>query len=289
MLIDIAAVDKRYFTSDNFKRKGEGGSMTMTEADQEILKDKSYYRVYNLQGTMAEAHTSYYHNSIGGYHGAKMRRYQDLYDSCITKQTNAFIKDAQGGQPNFNNYGAINMLNVKYIVYGESRNNIIANPEANGSAWFVKDVVPVKNANDELAKVCETNTKNTAVINESEFTIPAIQSDSAEHINIIEHQPNHLKYESESSGNGLAVFSEIYYPKGWKASIDGKDANIIRADYTLRALEIPAGKHTIEFRFQPEAYYTGNKITMASSWIMLLVVLGSIGWAIKNKSDEDKN
>jgi hypothetical protein len=286
ILIDLVVVDKRYFTSDNFKRKTEGAAMKTTEADQEILKDKSYYRVFNLQGTMAEAHTSYFHYSIGGYHGAKIRRYQDLYDSCIVKQRDQLISDVQAGKMNFRNYGVLNMLNIKYIVFGESRDNIIPNEESNGSAWFVNEVVAVKSANDELAKVCTTDTRTTAVIDASQFSIPAVKADSASLITLLEHKPNYLKYESQSSVDGLAVFSEIYYPKGWKATIDGKEAEILRANYILRALTVPAGKHTIEFHFQPDAYVIGNKVTLACSWLMLLVVLGSITWTVKSHNAE---
>jgi hypothetical protein len=283
--IDIAVVDKRYFNADNFQRKKErAAAVAMTEANEEILKDQSYYRVYNIQGTMSEAQTSYYHNSIGGYHGAKLRNYLDLYDSCIIPQTNRLINDLQAGKIDFSGYGAINMLNVKYFIYGPARNNIIPNDAANGAAWFVRDIVPAKNANDEFEKTCDINTKQHAVINESLFTLPAVGSDSSSTINIIEHKPNFLKYESQSTANGLAVFSEIYYPKGWIATIDGKTAAILRANYILRALSVPAGKHTIEFSFKPDAYFIGNKITLASSWIMLLVVLGCLGVAVKEKS-----
>jgi uncharacterized membrane protein YfhO len=279
--IDLAVIDKRYFTASNFKRKHDNAAMAMTEADQEILKDKSHYRVYNLSGTMAEARTSFYHNSIGGYHGAKMRRYQDLYDSCIFKQTNLFINDAQTQKLNFDAYGVLNMLNIKYIVFGPDRNNIIRNDKPNGNAWFVREIIKVKSANEELAKTCEINTLQTAVIDDSKFQIPVITPDSSSTIKLLDHKPNYIKYESQSTGDGLAVFSEIYYPKGWKATIDGKDTEILRANYVLRALAVPSGKHTIEFRFAPKAYVIGNKITMASSWILLLVVLGGIGWSLK--------
>jgi hypothetical protein len=281
-LIDLAVVDKRYFTKDNFQRKRNGNvDQQMTNADQEILKDKSNYRVYNLQGAMAEANTSFFHQSIGGYHGAKMRRYMDLYDSCIVPETNKFIADAQSGKLDPQHYNTLNMLNVKYVVFGTERDNIILNRGANGSAWFVQRVEKASSPTDELKKTCGLNTKMEAVIDESKFKIPAVSADSSATITIAEHKPNYLKYESQSAADGLAVFSEIYYPKGWKASIDGKPAEILRADYVLRALALPAGKHTIEFRFQPDAYFVGNKVTLAASWILLLTLLGSIGWTLK--------
>ncbi|HEY3404643.1 MAG TPA: YfhO family protein, partial [Ohtaekwangia sp.] len=124
-------------------------------------------------------------------------------------------------------------------------------------------------------------TRSTAVINSAKFKVPEFGIDSLCTIQLKEHRPNFLKYESQSTANGLAVFSEIYYPKGWKAFIDGTESEIIQANYVLRALSIPSGKHTIEFKFAPDAYVIGNKVTMASSWLTLLILLGSLGWSLK--------
>jgi hypothetical protein len=281
ILFDIAIVDSRYFTKDNYKRKRENPDLVATEADQEILKDKSYYRVYNLQGAFNEARTSYFHNSIGGYHGVKLRRYQDLYDSCMFRETNEFIQDASTGKIDFDKYGVINMLNAKYLVYGPGRDNVIPNEGALGNAWFVSDVATVNSPAEELKTVCEVDTRKTAVIDASKFKVGSFKFDSTSTIAITEHNPNYLKYECQTQENSLAVFSEIYYPKGWVATIDGKEAEIIRADFVLRALEIPAGKHTVEYKFAPPAYTTGNAVTKISSWMMLLVVLGSIAWTLK--------
>ena len=280
--VDTAVVDKRYFAKDKFQRK-KTIAIAKTQADEEILKDKSYYRVYNLRGAWTEATTSFYHHSIGGYHGAKLRRYQNLYDSCIVKQTQQLIEDLQAGRSDFKKYGSLNMLNVKYLVYGPERSNIIPNAEANGNAWFVRDIEKVKSPTEELSRACAINTKQTAIIDESKFTIPEIKFDSVSSIRLLENKPNYLKYESESTTNGLAVFSEIYYEKGWKATIDGNPTVILRADYVLRALAIPSGKHVIEFRFEPDAYFVGDKVTSASSWVVLLVLLGSLGWSIKKE------
>ncbi len=286
MTVDLAAVDKRFLTKDNYYRKQKNVAFQLTEADQEIIKDKSYYRVYNLQGAMGEAKTSYTHNSLGGYHAAKLRRYMDLYDSCLFRETNEFIQDVQSGRPDFNKYGILNMLNAKYLVYGEQRNNIIQNPAANGPVWFVATVENVNSPTEELKKVCDLNTHATAVVDGSKFKVQSFKFDSAAVIHVVEQKPNYLKYESQSNGDGFAVFSEIYYPKGWKAKIDGKGTEILRADYVLRALNIPAGKHTIEFKFEPEVYYVGNKVTQASSWLMVLVLIGSLGWSLKKSNDD---
>lgn len=279
---DLSFVDKRYFTSDKFQSKRITASMSPTEADKEIMLDKNYYRVYpHPQQAWTEAHTSYFHNSVGGYHGAKMRRYQDLIDSCLFRQTQSLYQNLQQGQMDFSPYGTINMLNVKYLVYGPDKNNIIPNPKANGPAWFVKDVKNVNSPAEELKELCEINTQDVAVVDASKFQIPKIGYDSASSVTITEHNPNRLKYESNSQADGLVVFSEIYYPKGWIALIDGTEAPIVRADYVLRALMVPSGKHTIEFRFEPAAYLVGNKITMVSSWIMMLLVLGCVGMEVK--------
>jgi hypothetical protein len=284
VVIDIAVVDKRYFTSESFKRKRDNSFLTENESDQAILEDKSYYRVYNLgDNPFAEARTSYYHNSVGGYHGAKLRRYADFYDSCLIGQTQRFVQQAQKGDVSFTDMTGMNLLNIKYIVFGPKKENIITNPEANGNAWFVKDVVKVNSAAEELDKTCDLNTKQVAVVDQSQFQVGQLSFDSMATITLTDHNPKYLKYESNSAGNSLAVFSEIYYPKGWIAAIDGAAAKIIRADYILRAIEIPAGKHTVEMTFQPEAYTIGNKVTAASSWVMLLLLLGSIGLSMREQ------
>jgi uncharacterized membrane protein YfhO len=144
----------------------------------------------------------------------------------------------------------------------------------------VNNVVKVNSPSEELEKTCSANMKTTAVIDASQFDINNVGSDSTGTIKLSDRSPRQLKFESESSANSLAVFSEIYYP-GWKATIDGQEASIIRANYILRAIEIPAGKHTVEMRFEPKPYVVGNKVTMASSWIVLLLLLGSIGITLK--------
>ncbi|HEY3402865.1 MAG TPA: hypothetical protein VGK59_05740, partial [Ohtaekwangia sp.] len=204
--LDIAVVDSRYFTKDNYQRKRDKTYFAPTQADQEILKDKTHHRVYNIEpgAFTSEARTSYFHNSLGGYHGAKLRRYQDLYDSCLFNETNELITNLQAGNADFQTYGVINMLNAKYIVFGPGRDNIIPNASANGPAWFVRDVVTVNTPAEELKKVCEINTRSTAVINSAKFKVPEFGIDSLCTIQLKEHRPNFLKYESQSTANGLA-------------------------------------------------------------------------------------
>ena len=281
--LDIAIVDRRYYSKDNFQRKRDTSYHANSAADDEILKDKSYYRVYNLQNPMAEARTSYNHHSLGGYHGAKLRRYQDLYDSCLLRETQQLYRDAQSGGLDFKKYGVLNMLNAKYVKYGDEAGNIIPNPEANGAAWFVREVVGVNSPTEELKQTGELKSRSFAVIDNSKFKIQNFEYDSLSTIHLQEFKPAYLKYESQSSTNGLAVFSEVYYPKGWHAFVDGKEILILRANYVLRALEIPQGKHTIEFKFEPQPYIVGNKVTLASSWVVLFVLLSCVGLSVKGK------
>jgi hypothetical protein len=283
--IDIVVVDRRHFTKDSFVRKFDVG-FEANESDAEILKDKSYYRVYNLQdiqNPFGEARTSYFHNSLSGYHGAKMRRYQDLYDSCLYNETVETINKLRSGNRDFSDLGVINMLNTKYFLFGPARDNYLPNPSANGNAWFVGSVEKVANFNEELARTRVINTRNTAVTSDPRYT-GMISTDSLATISVTDRKPYWLKYESNSGSDGLAMFSEIYYPDGWSATIDGKEAPILRANYVLRALEIPAGKHVVEFTFAPKAYTVGNTITMASSWGVLLILLGTIGMSLRKEN-----
>ncbi|MFM7857645.1 MAG: YfhO family protein, partial [Flammeovirgaceae bacterium] len=215
--------------------------------------------------------------------GAKLRRYQDLYDSCIVQERQQLFMDARQGQIDFSKYGVLNMLNTKYIIYGEEANNVIPNLNANGPAWFVKQVELVNSPNEELKKLREIDTRTTVVIDQSKYKLASITPvfDSLASVSMIDFKPSYLKYQSKSTQSGLAVFSEIYYPKGWKAFIDGKETTIFRANYVLRSLEVPAGDHTIEFKFEPQPYLAGNQVTLASSWIALLVMLGCVGVSLK--------
>ncbi len=279
--LDIAMVDKRGITKDNYKRKRESEALAPTAADQAILRDTSYYRVYNLQGAFGEARTSYFHHSAGGYHGAKIRRYAELYDTCLVKESREMISNIQSGKMDMAQYGILNMLNVKYIVFGSDADNFIPNPTANGPAWFVEQVIPANNASEAVLKTCGIDTRHEAVL---EGTAPAVSGyDSTATIRLTLRGPREMRYESRSIADGIAVFSEIYYPIGWKATIDGKETPILRANYVLRALNIPAGEHKIVFRFDPPAYVAGNTITTICSWLVILVLIGSIGLSLREE------
>jgi len=283
ILIDLAAVDTRYFGEENYKRSSDRSFFIPTEADKAIKKDNSIYRVYNLQGAMNEARTSYHHHSIGGYHGAKMRRYQDLYDHCIQQETQSMIGSLQSGNRDLSGYGVINMLNTKYLTFGSGKNAFIQNQNANGNVWLINTLQIVQTPDEELATTCTLDTDSVAVIDGSKFDINQTSYASNGGISLKSYAPNRLEYTADVQSNAFAVFSEIYYPVGWKATIDGKSADILRVNYVLRGMQIPGGKHEIVFTFEPDSYYVGDKITMASSVILLLVLLGSIGFATKQE------
>ena len=277
MLIDLWSTDKKLLNDSNFSRNPARTFFQKTEADQLILNDKTLdFRVFNLQNPWNEARTSYYHNSIGGYHGAKIRRYQDLIERGLSPEHQEAIDLLRSGQTNFADLGVINMLNTRYLVAGPSKDAVIKNNNANGNAWFVTGIESVNSADEELNKLLEIETKEKAVIDITKFTINTSQLNAEGSIKLTKYAPNELNYTSENQQAGLAVFSEIYYPKGWIATIDGKEVPILRANYVLRALEIPAGKHIITFNFKPSIYQWTNPIMLASSWIILLLILGTL-------------
>ncbi len=290
VMIDMWPVNKKYFNNDNFTSKKEVAvPFQEMPVDKEIKKDKDlYYRVLNLQNPMADARTSFFHKSLGGYHGAKMKRYNELYIYAIEPETRMLIagfEKPEGIDSVMDHLSVINMLNTKYFIYDLSQPPL-PNTHALGNAWFVKTAKVVDSANQEVTAIKSFDPKSTAIVNKSfEKKLAGFSSGSGEgEIKLTEYQPNYLKYEaSVNSGSQLAVFSEIYYPKGWKSFIDGKETPHIQADFVLRALVIPAGKHQIEFKFEPSSYYLGNKVSLASSILLLLAIGGYLFYSFKIK------
>jgi hypothetical protein len=284
LLVDFIPVAKRYLNDENFQKDVKGSFFQKTQADQKILQDEGHYRVLNLNNPFNEAKTSYYHSSIGGYHGAKMRRYQDLIDYQIQSEMQAMIENLRSGSTDLSSFGAINMLNTKYIKFGNQAGQVIQNSSSYGNAWFVENIKAVTNPDEEIGTLGQIKPNETAVINKSRFKVP--QGDFSEgEISLTNYAPNELLYQSNNTKKGLAVFSEIYYPKGWKAYIDGNETEILQANYVLRALEIPAGQHEIRFEFKPAAYYTGNTIMWIGSIILIIVVIGGIVYSFISKPD----
>ena len=280
VLVDMWGIDRRYLNKDHFAPKREVTEpFKPTAADLDILKDKTPdYRVMNLTvSTFNDASTSYFHKSIGGYHGAKMRRYQDLITYQISK----------------NNQGVLNMLNTRYFIVSEQgRPTARFNPGALGNAWFVERCRLVGSADQEILALNNFDPSRVAVVNRQQFgsfvTDTVFPVDSAATIRMLSYAPNHLVYEYHTSRPTFAVFSEIYYQPGWESFVDDRPADHFRADYVLRAMILPAGKHKVEFLFRPKGYYIGDKIDLASSILLLLLVLGSLAWKIKGSMIDDR-
>ena len=284
--IDLWSVDKRYLNDENFKKQKITETFKKTVADEFILQDKSpSYRVLNVTtSTFQDAGTSFFHKSIGGYHAAKLGRYQELIDHRLQKEID-LIRSGFGSATSlddlndvFQNTPGLNMLNAKYIIFSPEHPPLI-NTYANGNAWFVNQVRLAENADQELSSLNTINPLETVVVDkrfESMTAKPDPDSENSGTIELISYKPNMLIYESNASKDQVAVFSEIYYPHGWKAFIDGKPADHYRADWTLRAMNVPAGKHTIEFRFEPDKYNNLMKLGSLFSLLLLCLFVGAV-------------
>lgn len=286
---DVFLIGKNYLPASKFEKGAAQTSMIASPVDTEIFKDKDLdYRVMSLQNFQQESRTSYFHRSVGGYFAAKMQRYQDLLERNLGQEQGYIMSSLQAQKrPDFAQIPVLNMLNTRYITYGMQKEQMLFNPNAFGSAWFVSKVSQVNNPDEEIAALSnqEINLKETAILDKSKFTISKteFQKDSTTIIKLTKYNSKTLEYESNNQNDGFAVFSEIYYPKGWIATIDGKEATIVSVNYVLRGLEIPKGKHKIVFSFDSNSYKTGALITQISSWLVLLVVLGSLAMGIRNK------
>ena len=279
IIFDLVGVDKRYVNNDDFVT-----ARTMDQpfqkhgADLQILEDDSHFRVFDAANSAFNSgQASYYHNSLGGYHAAKPGRIQEIYDFYIS----------QG------DIGILNMMNVKYIITQGKNGGPVAqrNPYANGNAWFVENVIPAETANDEMRLLDSLDSKKTAVIRK-EFLkyIPTekIQRDSTATIELVNYNPQKLVYETSTTSPQLAIFSEVYYPKGWNAYINGESAEYFRANYTLRAMTIPPGNNRIEFIFEPKVIKTGSTISLASSILFGLILLGGLFYIYRSRQSETK-
>ncbi|UZD22390.1 hypothetical protein PBT90_02960 [Algoriphagus halophytocola] len=280
--IDLWSVNRHYLNEESFSANPSQQYFAETPADQEILKDDSYFRVLDLtEGLTATGKSAYRFHSLGGYHGAKMRRYQDLLDHRLNPELNAFVTKAQEGNFDFEGIQTFNMMNTKYVIAGNAANAVFENPAANGPAWIPNQIVSVQSNQEEIDELGKINTKTQATINTEEFgEVPA----GAGQITHTSYAPNELHYTADMAQEGLAVFSEIYYPEGWKATIDGEEAAILRTDYLLRGLLIPAGTHEIVFKFEPKSYYATKTPMIIFQYLILLCLIGGIFLTIKEKN-----
>ncbi|ROI00376.1 YfhO family protein [Chryseobacterium daecheongense] len=308
-LFDLWTVNKRYLNDDNYVDKIFAENPFQTESSdllaekvagnpnlESILanvqvnktletiaeKDKTHYRIFNnILGTFSETNTSYFKSSIGGYHAVKLRRYDDVINEYFQVMDSVKV-------PNI-----LNLLNAKYwVAGGPEQPQAVPNPRANGNAWLVSDLQFVNTPNEEIKAIGVINSKKTAVIAASDkayFNNKPVQADSTAYINLTRYQPNELEFKSQSKTPQLAVFSEIYYPHGWKMFVDEKEVPYIKADYLLRAVHVPAGTHNIRMVFEPEVIEKGKWISLLCFGLFIVLSALGIFWMNKNKKKEQQH
>ncbi len=279
MVIDLWSLNKNYLNEDSFQESPRAQFFAPTPADQRIMKDEGYFRVLNLENPFNEARTSYFFNSIGGYHGAKMRRYQELIENVLAPEIQEFIQKAQEGNFDYEGLNVLNMLNTKYIMAGTAANAVFVNPEANGPAWFPESVRNVSTNDEELALIATLDTENTATVNSAEFGEVEAGAGKTE---LESYGPNKLNYEVNAQKGGLVVFGEIYYPGGWKAFVNGTETEIIRTNYLLRGVVVPVGQSKVEMRFEPESYLMTKDLVVAFQYLIILMLIIGITLSLKS-------
>lgn len=265
ILFDLVNVNRRYVNNENFVPSLQVSKPYQANAaDLEIMKDDGHFRVFDVASSAARA--SYFHNSLSGYHAAKLGRYNELFDFHIAK----------------NNMNVLNMLNTKYIIADDEKGGVFPyeNTDANGNAWFISELEKLDSTNEEMIALDSLDTKIKAVTTQ-DLSAARFKADSTATINVLEYRPNYIKYNSTNTDDGFAVFSEIYYADGWNAYIDGTLQPHYRVNYVLRGMPIPKGQHTIEFKFEPQVIETGSTIALASSILLGLLILAGFLYQIK--------
>ncbi|MFV0391060.1 MAG: YfhO family protein [Paludibacteraceae bacterium] len=294
ILFDLAPVAKRYLNNDNFEPKRPKQLVQTTPADEIILQDKAQYRVLDATvNIFNDATPSYFHKNIGGYHAAKLRRYQELInmqmESEIGSLFGAFGKATSSEEIilTLDTLGVLNMLNLKYIIYNKQSPPLV-NPYNNGNAWFVENIRVAANADEEMKLVGEIDTKRELVIDKTlaDKLSEKVTLDSTASITLKSYAPNHLVYSVDTKTDQVAVFSEIYYDKGWKATINEQEVPYTRVNYLLRAMPLKAGAYELEFRFEPKSYTAGNTIALISSILLILAIAGYFVWPYRKPKSE---
>jgi hypothetical protein len=299
-LIDLWQVNKRYLNDEMFVPEAEREApQQMSQTDEQILRDKTLdYRVLNLaSNTFNENETSYYHKSIGGYHAAKLRRYQEMIEAYISPEMQQMLQtvsEAGGDMTKVKGdsiWPVLNMLNTRYIIFPLQGGQTvpIQSPFAFGNAWMVDKINYVKDANAEIAAVGKSNLRQEAVADERFKSVlgEAVAQDTLSRVTIKAYEPNELTYEVQTGKGGVVVFSEIYYP-GWTATVDGKPAEVGRVDYILRALRVSPGKHEVVLTFKPKSVENTETIAFTAYGILILAILGAalMSWRSKRRSRE---
>ncbi len=293
MVGDLFFIDKNYVDASGFVSRREAREpFQASEADQEILQDNGVYRVYEITGRL-QARTSYFHKSVGGYSAVRPRRMDQLFLYQVEPKLDSLTKYIDPQTLTLTkSLPVLNMLNVKYLILDLQDGNKVPleNAAAFGPAWFTDDVKFVNSADEEMKALADTDLKTMAIVNRKQtaqgFKVRnAVALDPNSAVSVEEHKPNYIKYTTRSKTGGTVVFSEVYYPNGWQAYIDGKPAPHFRANYTLRAMDIPSGTHTVEFRFEPQVVKDGSAIAAISTGIIL--VLSVAGWIYARRRRKD--
>ena len=290
-LVDMWSVNKRYLYDEQFvEEQVQTQGFRQTETDKMILEDEALdYRVLNLaSNTFNENNTAYWHKSVGGYHAAKLRRYQEMIEEHISGEMQGLYKavaDAGGDMEQLDPsaFPVLNMLNTRYFIFPLQGGQTVplANPFALGNAWFVDEVDYVNNANEEIEAIHGLNPTEKAIVDKKfESVVQSLPSDSTATIELVAYEPNYLKYEVSSDKGGTVVFSEIYYP-GWKSTIDGQEVAHGRANYILRAMNVPAGQHVVEFRFDPTSLHVTENIAFVALGLLALLAIVVVVLKIK--------
>ena len=298
-LVDMWDVNKRYLYDAQFVEKiEEARTFEPTETDKLILQDKDLnYRVLNLaSNTFNENNTSYWHKSIGGYHAAKLRRYQEMIEEHISSEMNAVFQEVAKTGGDMENLDAakfpvLNMLNARYFIFPLEGGQTVPlrNPHALGNGWFVDEVVYANNANEEIEAIHGLNPVQKAVVDKQFASVVKASSpaDSTSYVELLAYEPNALKYEINSANGGTVVFSEIYYP-GWQAWIDGEEVEHGRANYILRAMNVPAGKHVVEFKFDPDSLHATETIAYIALALLAMAAVVGVVIACKRNGQQTK-
>lgn len=284
LIIDLWTINRRYLGEEAMRDSPAAQFFAKSAADARILEDTGYYRVFNIENPFNEARTSYYHNSVGGYHGAKMKRYQELIERGIQPEISNFISKAQEGDFAWDELPVLNMLNTRYLMAGRSEDAVFRNPLANGAAWFPEEVIAVSSNEEEMQRIRQIDTKVSATVNTGEYgNVPA----GVGTVELRKQSPGKLSYAAEVSKEGLLVLSEVYYPKGWKASINGVPTDIIRTNYLLRGIVVPQGTSNIELSFEPDSFFKTKGLTIIFQYVTALLLIGGIGFTFKQTSTKE--
>jgi len=297
---DMVGVNRRYLNNENFTRARDVDvPFKPSLANNQILADPDPdFRVLDLTtSTFNDASTSYFHKSIGGYHGAKLQRYQDVIDYYLSAEINDLVTRLPGRRPQpeieqiLSDQRVLNMLNMKYIILRHDMKPL-PNNHALGNAWFLENLEIVADPDEEIEALGMIDPGKTAVVDkrfEDQLSKTNFEVNLTDKITLETYAPNYLKYSYTTGSEQAAVFSEIYYDKGWKAYLDGEEVPYFRANYILRAMLVPPGNHSIEFKFEPKIWAIGEKISFASSLLLILLLFGALIFEMKNYFSDQKN